>query len=112
MMDLLPSLQEFLKNADTNPLEQQIENVEIFFSFTQGLTVSQIKNVRTLIDRNIAECNEEVVNIEQLRNEKLFEVGNLLHESVPVSNDEVRITEHNAWYSHSICFSNVKELEM
>ena len=27
--------------------------------------------------------------MEQERNEKLFEVGNLLHESVPVSNDEV-----------------------
>ena len=72
------------------------------FSFTQGLTVSQIKNVRTLIDRNIAECNEEVVNVEQLRNEKLFEVGNLLHESVPVSNDEVCATEHKAWYFHKI----------
>ena len=27
--------------------------------------------------------------MEQERNEKLFEVGNLLHDSVPVSNDEV-----------------------
>jgi len=75
--------------TDTNSLEQQPKNVEIMFSFTQGLTVSQIKNIRTLIDENLAKCNEEVVNVEQLRNEKLFEVGNLLHESVPVSNDEV-----------------------
>ena len=59
------------------------------FCFKQGLTVSQIKNVRTLIDGNIAKCNEEVAQVEQLRNEKLFEVGNLLHESVPISNDEV-----------------------
>ena len=51
--------------------------------------MSQIKNVRTLIDGNITKCNEEVVKVEHLRNEKLFEVGNLLHESVPVSNDEV-----------------------
>ena len=62
---------------------------KLFFYSTQSLTVTQIKNVRTLIDANIAKCNEEVVNVEQLRNEKLFEVGNLLHESVPVSNDEV-----------------------
>lgn len=81
------------------------------FSFTQGLTVSQIKNVRTLIDRNIAKCNEEVVSIEQLRNEKLFEVGNLLHESVPVSNDEVCTTEHKAWYFHSICCSMLQNLK-
>ena len=57
--------------------------------FKQGLTVSQIKNLRTLIDGNIVKCNEEVVKVEQHRNEKLFEVGNLLHETVPVSNDEV-----------------------
>ena len=37
----------------------------------------------------MAKCNEEVGKVEQLRNEKLFEVGNLLHESVPISNDEV-----------------------
>lgn len=34
-------------------------------------------------------CNEEVLKVEQERNEKLFEVGNFLHESVPISNDEV-----------------------
>ena len=59
------------------------------FYFKQALTVTQIKNVRTLIDGNITKCNEEVIKVEQERNEKLFEVGNLLHESVPVSNDEV-----------------------
>ena len=61
----------------------------IFINFYQGLTVTQIKNIRTLIDGNIAKCNEEVIQVEQQRNEKLFEVGNFLHESVPVSNDEV-----------------------
>ena len=52
--------------------------------------------MRTLIDKNIAKCNEEVTKMEQLRDEKLFEVGNLLHESVPVSNDEV----HNCTVTH------------
>ena len=51
--------------------------------------MTQIKHIRTLIDGNIAKCHEEVIQVEQLRNERLFEVGNLLHESVPVSNDEV-----------------------
>ena len=51
------------KVSDTNPLEQQNETVEIMF-FIQGLTVSQIKNVRTLIDGNIAKCNEEVVKVD------------------------------------------------
>lgn len=51
--------------------------------------MTQIKSIRTLIDGNITECNEEVLKVEQERNEKLFEVGNFLHESVPISNDEV-----------------------
>lgn len=51
--------------------------------------MTQIKSIRTLIDGNIMECNEEVLKVEQERNEKLFEVGNFLHESVPISNDEV-----------------------
>ena len=55
----------------------------------QGLTVTQIKHIRSLIDENITKCNDEVIKVEQQRNEKLFEIGNLLHESVPVSNDEV-----------------------
>ena len=60
-----------------------------WFILFQGLTVTQIKSIRTLIDGNITKCNDEVLKVEQDRNEKLFEVGNLLHESVPISNDEV-----------------------
>ena len=57
---------------------------------SQKLTVIQIKKVRSLIDEGITKCHEEVDRVEQLRNAKLFEVGNLLHDAVPVSNDEVR----------------------
>lgn len=39
-------------------------------------------------------CNVEVVRLEKLRNDKLFEVGNWLHESVHISNDEVTIERH------------------
>lgn len=74
-----------------------------FCFLQQALTVTQIKGVRTLIDENMAKCNEEVGKVEQLRNEKLFEVGNLLHESVPISNDEVcEFNIFNVWTL--ICF--------
>lgn len=56
---------------------------------SQKLTVTQIKKVRALIDKGITKCNEDVDKVEQMRNAKLFEVGNLLHEAVPISNDEV-----------------------
>ena len=54
----------------------------------KNLSVVQIKRIRVLIDEAIAKTNEELVNTEAERNFALREVGNYLHESVPVSNDE------------------------
>lgn len=68
----------------------------------QGLTVTQIKSIRTLIDGNIMKCNEEVLQVEQERNEKLFEVGNFLHESVPISNDEEENKIMRTWGDSSV----------
>lgn len=52
------------------------------------LTVTQIKGIRTLIDDAIQKNDENLKNIELERNTALREVGNHLHESVPVSDDE------------------------
>ncbi|XP_072212422.1 serine--tRNA ligase, cytoplasmic isoform X1 [Excalfactoria chinensis] len=53
-----------------------------------GLQVSQIKKVRLLIDEAILKCDAERVRLEAERFESLREIGNLLHPSVPISNDE------------------------
>ena len=53
------------------------------------MTVTQIKKIRILIDDEIASCRKQVEDWEHLRNSTLFEIGNLLHDDVPVSNDEV-----------------------
>lgn len=55
----------------------------------QALQVSQIKKVRLLIDEAILKCDAERVRLEAERFESLREIGNLLHPSVPISNDEV-----------------------
>ncbi|NWQ72524.1 SYSC protein, partial [Neopipo cinnamomea] len=52
------------------------------------LQVSQIKQVRLLIDEAIQECDSERLRLEAERFESLREIGNLLHPSVPISNDE------------------------
>lgn len=52
------------------------------------LTVNQIKKIRSLIDEEIALNESELVKCESERNTALREVGNHLHESVPISNDE------------------------
>ncbi|XP_060629203.2 serine--tRNA ligase, cytoplasmic [Anolis sagrei] len=53
-----------------------------------GLQVSQIKKVRLLIDEAVLKCDEERLKLEAERFENLREIGNLLHPSVPISNDE------------------------
>lgn len=52
------------------------------------LTVNQIKKVRGLIEEAVAENEKKLSEAETKRNSALREVGNHLHESVPVSNDE------------------------
>ncbi|NXJ72934.1 SYSC protein, partial [Rostratula benghalensis] len=65
--------------------------------FTAGtllaLQVSQIKKVRLLIDEAILKCDAERLRLEAERFESLREIGNLLHPSVPISNDEVGTKE-------------------
>ena len=56
-----------------------------------NLKVSQIKKVRLLIDEAILKCDAERVRLEAERFENLREIGNLLHPSVPISNDEVGV---------------------
>lgn len=55
----------------------------------QALTVTQIKKVRLLVDEAVEKTDRERVKLEAERFEYLREIGNLLHPSVPVSNDEV-----------------------
>ena len=43
-----------------------------------------------MIDDKISKCNENRVVCEKERRDNLMEIGNFLHESVIVSNDEVR----------------------
>lgn len=53
-----------------------------------NLTVNQIKKVRLLIDEAVLENTQGMALAEQKRNAALREVGNHLHESVPISNSE------------------------
>ncbi|EFP04789.1 hypothetical protein GCK72_014403 [Caenorhabditis remanei] len=52
------------------------------------LTVVQLKKLRVLVDEKSAETAAAVVAHETARHEKLIQIGNLLHESVVVSDNE------------------------
>nr|XP_013806551.1 PREDICTED: LOW QUALITY PROTEIN: uncharacterized protein LOC106491480 [Apteryx mantelli mantelli] len=68
---------------------ENVQNLdELTADILGALQVSQIKKVRVLIDEAILKCDAERVRLEAERFESLREIGNLLHPSVPISNDE------------------------
>lgn len=78
--------------GDSDELPDTIKTIEqlqeINPEMLEKLTVTQIKKVRTMIDENMKLCDAERVECEKIRHSNLFEVGNWLHDSVVVSNDE------------------------
>jgi len=76
--------------GDSDSLEDSLVTALGQMSLEQcsGLTVTQIKKVRTLIDAAIEKNKESVLELEKKRNALLGEMSNWLHPSVPVSNDE------------------------
>jgi len=74
------------------PLPAGLENVEILQDLNpekmKQYTVNEIKVIRGVIDENMKKCDTERVELEKTRHSSLFEIGNWLHESVVVSNDE------------------------
>lgn len=75
---------------DSDPVPESVTgNLEtVTGDQLKQLTVNQIKKVRTLIDDAIVANERNLVAVEATRNSALREVGNHLHPSVPVSNDE------------------------
>ena len=51
--------------------------------------MTQIKKVRAKIEEQVISCNEELQKLDEFRSFNLREIGNLIHDSVPISNDEV-----------------------
>lgn len=79
----------------SNELIEKLENLKI--DDLKPLTVAQIKKVRAFIDEAIIENEKQLVQHESTRNSALREVGNWLHESVPVSNDEDENGVERTW---------------
>ncbi|KAJ8301414.1 hypothetical protein KUTeg_020401 [Tegillarca granosa] len=61
---------------------------EVTVDKLKELTVTQIKELRKVTDEKVKENDAALLEHESLRNEALREVGNHLHESCIVSNDE------------------------
>lgn len=78
------------------PVSEKYKNDILVDSFREDITadefknwsVSQLKQYRVLIDEALAAYEKAVSEVDAKRSQALNEIGNLLHESVPVSNDE------------------------
>lgn len=70
------------------PDDVQEDLSKITSEMLKPLTVSQIKKVRSLVDQAILDNEKQLQETEKKRNHALREVGNHLHVSVPISDDE------------------------
>jgi len=52
------------------------------------LTIAQLKAVKLAVDKNIENVAAEAERLEKQRHDLVSQIGNILHESVPISNDE------------------------
>ena len=76
-------------DGDDTVSKDILENLEnLIPNNLKSLTVAQIKTVRSFIDDAIRTNDKNLILIEFERNHALKEIGNILHESVPISNDE------------------------
>ncbi|CAD1480054.1 unnamed protein product [Heterotrigona itama] len=76
-------------DGDDSVSKDILENLEnLSPDNLKSLTVAQIKTVRSFIDDAIRTNDKNLISTELERNRALKEIGNVLHESVPISNDE------------------------
>lgn len=76
-------------DGDDTVSKDGLENLEnLIPNNLKLLSVAQIKTVRSFIDDAIRTNEKDLVLTELERNRALKEIGNMLHESVPISNDE------------------------
>merc|ERR1711963_1391107 len=79
---------EAIGDDDTLPEDITTKLLELTKEKCDPLTVFQLKKIRSLIDEAISQNNVDLEKLANLRDSTLKEIGNWLHPSVPVSNDE------------------------
>lgn len=76
-------------DSDELPQDFKISLETLNVDLLTNLTIKQIKCISLLIDREIETTNEKVIKIENARNSALYQIGNIVHHSVPVNDNEV-----------------------
>lgn len=95
------------------PISEKCKNEILVDSFREDITadefknwsIAQLKQYRVLIDEALANYEKAVSEVEAKRTQALEEIGNLLHESVPISDNE---DENAIVRTHGDCASRKK----
>ncbi|KAL3117190.1 hypothetical protein niasHT_007593 [Heterodera trifolii] len=75
-------------DSDAIP-EGQIKSLaELKMDDIKEMTISQIKTVKGMVDEEVGRTKLRMETLEGDRNEQLAKIGNLLHNSVPISDNE------------------------
>jgi len=69
-------------------LEARMQNLSLTTDELKPLSVNQIKKISTLMDKAVQETNKKLEEVEKERNGALREMGNHLHSSCHISNNE------------------------
>ena len=84
------------KSAKENEGDSEVLPQDLKFDFETlnaealaKLTVKQIRRISVLTDGEIQKAQENLIKTENERNSTIQEIGNIVHESVPVSDNEV-----------------------
>lgn len=70
---------------------------EVVAATLQPLSLGQLKALKGQLDKAMEEVGKEVLETEKVRNEALKEVGNILHPSVPVDDNEDNNRVERTW---------------
>lgn len=75
---------------ETEPVPEAVvaELESVTADTLKDLSINQIKKLRALIEQATLDNEKQLADVESVRNTSLREVGNHLHPSVPVSNNE------------------------
>lgn len=88
-------------------LEASMASMSLTGDQLKPLSVNQIKKVSSLMDKAIAEANKKLDETEKERNAGLREMGNHLHPSVHVSDNEVNFMTNQTLSFKSLTFNSV-----
>nr|CRZ25712.1 Bm2816 [Brugia malayi] len=79
---------ESVADDNTVPIDYMERLEALCADDIKGLKISQIKKLKNTIDQKLVEKRREMEKLEAKRHQRLIQIGNIIHPTVPVSDNE------------------------